>query len=108
MSDLGGGEIRCSPAEILKVTPDFIQQLGLGQSLTPSRSNGFLNMLLLMQKKTVLMCAASQEVSFGDTPNTTNRTRRTRCGGGSTIAAPAPAPRGRMCTVGCGKEEEEA
>ncbi|KAL3679230.1 hypothetical protein R1sor_022186 [Riccia sorocarpa] len=40
-------------SEILKVTPDFIQMLGLKQSLTPSRSNGFLNMFKLMQKKTL-------------------------------------------------------
>ncbi|KAL3675340.1 hypothetical protein R1sor_025288 [Riccia sorocarpa] len=40
-------------SEILKVTPDFIQMLGLKQSLTPSRSNGFLNMFKLMQKKTI-------------------------------------------------------
>lgn len=60
---------RRSPREILKVTPDFIQQLGLGQSLTPSRSNGFLNMLLLMQKKTVRLYAASQQVCANANPN---------------------------------------
>lgn len=39
--------------EVLKVTPDFVHMLGLKQSLTPSRNNGFLNMLKLMQKKTL-------------------------------------------------------
>eukprot|EP00798_Chlamydomonas_sp_ICE-L_P026394 gene26394-17488_t len=40
-----------SPEEVLRIEPDFIEMLGLKQSLTPSRSNGFLNMFKLMQRK---------------------------------------------------------
>lgn len=40
-----------SPAEILAVTPDFIQDTGLNVSLTPSRANGFYNIFKMMQKK---------------------------------------------------------
>ncbi|CAK9864273.1 unnamed protein product [Sphagnum jensenii] len=49
--------------EILAVTPDFVQALGLNQSLTPSRSNGFLNMLKLMQKKTLQLYMESEATS---------------------------------------------
>lgn len=41
----------CSPAQILAVTPDFIQMLGCTQRSTPSRNNGFLNTFKLMQRK---------------------------------------------------------
>ena len=39
------------PAEILQLTPDFIQDTGLGVSLTASRANGFYNIFRLMQQK---------------------------------------------------------
>jgi sulfur transfer protein SufE len=48
----------CTPAEILSVQPTFIEMLGLKQSLTPSRNNGFLNMFLKMQKLTLGLVAA--------------------------------------------------
>jgi len=54
----------CSPAEILRLTPDFIQMLGLRQSLTASRNSGFLNMLKLMQKKALKLYMEAE--SAGD------------------------------------------
>lgn len=49
-----------TPKEIMSVEPDFVELLGLGQSLTPSRTNGFMNMLRLMQKKTLEVYMASE------------------------------------------------
>ena len=49
-----------TPKEIMSVEPDFVELLGLGQSLTPSRTNGFMNMLRLMQKKTLELYMASE------------------------------------------------
>ncbi|KAK9691493.1 hypothetical protein RND81_09G200400 [Saponaria officinalis] len=42
-------------SEIIRVTPDFVTLLGLQQNLTPSRNNGFLNMLRLMQRKALFL-----------------------------------------------------
>ncbi|XP_010448261.1 PREDICTED: sufE-like protein 1, chloroplastic/mitochondrial [Camelina sativa] len=65
--------------EILRVTPDFALLLGLQQSLSPSRNNGFLNMLKLMQKKALNLevkgeegssSGESLESSFVPTPET--------------------------------------
>ncbi|KAL1202966.1 SufE-like protein 1, chloroplastic/mitochondrial [Cardamine amara subsp. amara] len=47
--------------EILRITPDFAVLLGLQQSLTPSRNNGFLNMLKLMQKKALNLEIKAEE-----------------------------------------------
>lgn len=32
------------PIEVAKLTPEFVKEMGLKSSLTPSRANGFLNM----------------------------------------------------------------
>lgn len=53
----------CTPEEILKVEPDFIEALGLKQSLTPSRNNGFLNMFRLMQRKTLEIVKAAVQAA---------------------------------------------
>ena len=38
-----------TPKEVLNINTKFIEDTGLKSSLTPSRSNGFLNILLKMQ-----------------------------------------------------------
>ncbi|GMH14485.1 hypothetical protein Nepgr_016326 [Nepenthes gracilis] len=48
--------------ETLQVSPDFVTLLGLQQSLTPSRNNGFLNMLKLMQKKALILAMVAEKL----------------------------------------------
>ncbi len=40
-----------TPKEVVKIDKKFIEETGLKSSLTPSRSNGFLNILLKMQSQ---------------------------------------------------------
>ena len=40
-----------TPKEVVDVNKEFIEDTGLRASLTPSRSNGFLNILLKMQSQ---------------------------------------------------------
>lgn len=47
-----------TPAQILQVTPDFIQATGLNVSLTPSRANGFYNIFRMMQQKALHLQSA--------------------------------------------------
>lgn len=60
-----------SPASVIAgVPPDFILLLGLRQTLTPSRNNGFLNMLRLMQKKALeLQCSEEEFQLDGEEKN---------------------------------------
>ena len=40
-----------TPKEVININNEFIEETGLKASLTPSRSNGFLNILLKMQSQ---------------------------------------------------------
>ena len=71
----------CTPEEVVRIQPDFIELLGLQQSLTPSRNNGFLNMFKLMQKRALdLYMQQQQQLAAG--------------GGGSSAAAAASERQG--------------
>ena len=51
LSFLISGLNELSPQEILNLNNNFIEDTGLKKSLTPSRSNGFLNILLKMKSQ---------------------------------------------------------
>ena len=59
-------------AQIVAIPPDFINTLGLQQSLTPSRNNGFLNMFRLMQRKSLELVQREQHTADEVQPMTTN------------------------------------
>lgn len=40
-----------TPAEIIQIEPDFMEDTGLKVSLTPSRANGFFNIFQMMKNK---------------------------------------------------------
>ena len=48
-----------TPAEVMAVDPGFIAATGLQASLTPSRANGFLNILRMMQQQASSLNASS-------------------------------------------------
>ena len=51
LSFLISGLNELSPQDILNLSNDFIEDTGLKKSLTPSRSNGFLNILIKMKSQ---------------------------------------------------------
>jgi len=51
LSFLISGLNELSPQEILNLSNNFIEDTGLKKSLTPSRSNGFLNILIKMKSQ---------------------------------------------------------
>ena len=54
----------CKPQQIVQIPPNFIEKLGLQQSLTPSRNNGFLNMFRMMQRKSLELVHAQDQVRW--------------------------------------------
>ena len=46
-----------SPDQVIAIDPSFIAATGLQASLTPSRANGFLNILKLMQAQALALAA---------------------------------------------------
>lgn len=61
----------CTPKEVLSIQPEFIEMLGLKQSLTPSRNNGFLNAFKLMQLKCLGLLSATASEAANSTTTVT-------------------------------------
>ncbi|KAL4448201.1 hypothetical protein ABPG75_005420 [Micractinium tetrahymenae] len=80
-----------APAEIVRVPADFIAQLGLQQSLTPSRNNGFLNMFKLMQKKALDIYMQQQAGSDSEDPSSATAAAKGLAGGAPGAAQAAAA-----------------
>lgn len=76
-------------ADIVAIPPDFIDRLGLQQSLTPSRNNGFLNMFRLMQRKSL------------------DLVQREEHGAQEAAAMPKPVPSDAMCEQPIEESREE-
>lgn len=94
------GSCLCQPVVIsifrlllvpVQVDAGFIELLGLKQSLTPSRNNGFLNMLRLMQRKALALMAASGH-STGAAVDAADAAAAGAAGAASAAAAPAATP----------------
>ncbi|MEW5315377.1 MAG: hypothetical protein WDW38_006812 [Sanguina aurantia] len=74
----------CTPQEVLSIQPEFIEMLGLKQSLTPSRNNGFLNAFKLMQLKCLGL--------LGSTAPDADTTTATASAASPAATASTPAP----------------
>ncbi|KAK9915443.1 hypothetical protein WJX75_009239 [Coccomyxa subellipsoidea] len=69
----------CTLEEVVSLSPDWISNMGLQQSLTPSRNNGFLNMFALMRQKAAELSDGQQASNIPGTDS--------RSGGGQDASA---------------------
>ena len=56
-----------SAAEVLALSPTFIQQTKLNVSLTPSRANGFYNIFQMMKQKTLVIASQTMTETLTET-----------------------------------------